>query len=343
MRNNRKEIRRIVIVAIVIWFLSLLVFAIPVIGTGQADFFCLYGVWNLGIFSFAYLFISRKVSVVMQQVDDCIQSLIDGSPIQRFSAGEESLLGKFQMQIMKLYQILNSSRENEERQRKEMSSLIADLVHQINTPLTNIQIYSGFLMQDHAAKEEKAKLCEIINSQIEKLGWFADGFTKTARLEEDMRKLQPRQQKILPMILSAIDEISVQAEACGDEICLLGEQGIVAYFDQRWTEEAVFNLLDNAVKYGEEGSKICVKMTAYEIYVRIDVVNYGKPLPKEEYARVFDRYYRGENAACIKEGVGLGLYLVGQIVAGQGGYVKVGNFEGKGNVFSIFLLKSFRG
>lgn len=341
MRNNTKELKFVIWTVAAVCLFSLLAVCIFIGGTAKPLYVLVgYGIWNLCIFGIAWLIISRRVTDIMRQVDDCIQSMIDGQPVWNFPVGEESLLGKFQVQLMKLYQILSSSREREERQRKELSSLVADLIHQINTPLTNIQIYSGFLMQDDLVEEEKAQMCQIIDDQIEKLGWFADGFTKTARLEEDMRKLRPERQQILPMILSAIDEISVKAEAHGNEICLLGEQDIEAFFDRRWTEEAVFNLLDNAVKYGEEGGLIRVRMTAYDIYVRVDVINYGEPVPKEEYTALFNRYYRGKNASCIKEGVGLGLYLVRQIAAEQGGYVKVGDYKGKGTVFSLFLLKN---
>lgn len=340
MRNSTKELKIIVWTAAAAWLVSLLAFCILIGRTAQPLYVMMgYGVWNLCLFGTAWLVLSRRINGVMRQVDDCIQSMIQGDPVWNFPMGEESLLGKFQVQLIKLYQILNSSRENEERQRKQLGSLVADLIHQINTPLTNIQIYSGFLMQDGLTGEEKTKMCQIIHDQIEKLGWFAEGFAKTAKLEEDVRKLHPERQQILPMILSAIDEISVEAEAHGNEICLLGEQNIEALFDRRWTEEAVFNLLDNAVKYGEEGRPVHVRMTAYEIYVRIDVVNYGEPVPREEYTMLFNRYYRGKNASCIKEGVGLGLYLVRQIAAEQGGYVKVGDHKGEGTVFSLFLKK----
>ncbi len=341
MKNNRMQMKWIVIAAIIIWLASLAVFAAGAVHTGitSAVYMCMYGIWNLILFSMAYLVVSRKITNIMRQVDDSIQSMIDGVPVRSFPEGEESLLGKFQVQLTKLYQILSQSRENEEKLRKEMSSLVSDMVHQINTPLTNVQMYTSFLIQDGISEQEKARMCEIVSSQIEKLGWFADGFTKTARLDEDMRKLRPEHQPILPMILSAIDEISAKAEAHGDEICLEGEQDIEAVYDRRWTEEAVFNLLDNAVKYGEENSKIYVRMTSYEIYVKVDVINYGKPVPKEDYTVIFNRYYRGNNAAFIKEGVGLGLYLTREIAAGQGGYVKVGNYRGEGTIFSLFLLK----
>lgn len=276
----------------------------------------------------------------MARVCAQIQSLIDGRPEPEFSSAEDTLLGKFQVQILRLYEILNGAKEEEIRMRKEMSEVVADLVHQINTPLANIQMYSGFLMQDDLTQEERTRVCGIIETQVEKLSWFADGFAKTARLEENIMQIQPQPQPILPMVLSAIDQISLKAQQRGMEILLEGKQNISAVYDRRWTEEALFNVLDNAVKYGQEGKNITVRMTAYELFVRIDVENYGKPIAKNCYNQLFKRFWRGENAALVKEGVGLGLYLTRKILVHQGGYILVEDHEEKGNIFGIFLRKN---
>lgn len=341
MRNNNKEIQRTAGIAAGIWLLSLTVFLV-VCSNVKGNMLLLvgiYGLWNLMIFSAAYRIISRNVNRVLDEVNQCIQSMINGAPEWKFSEQEESLLGKFQSQIVKLYQILEGAREREEKQHEQLSSLVADLVHQVNTPLTNIQMYSGFLMQDDLEKEEKEELCAVIGAQVEKLGWFAEGFTKTVRLEEDIRKLKPESRPVIDVVLGAIDQISLKAKMNGNEIQMSGDQEAGAVYDRRWTEEALFNILDNAVKYGEQGMPVRIMVTAYELFVRIDIMNYGKVIPSEEYPKIFMRYYRGGNASFVKEGIGLGLYLAREIVTDQGGYIKVGSAKGMGNVFSVFLKK----
>ena len=118
-----------------------------------------------------------------------------------------------------------------------------------------------------------------------------------------------------------------------------GDREAQAVYDRRWTEEALFNILDNAVKYGEPGMPVCVTVTSYELFVRIDIMNYGNEITGEEYPRIFMRYYRGGNAVFVKEGIGLGLYLSREIITDQGGYIKVSSAKGMGNVFSVFLKK----
>ncbi len=339
--DRRKRVRWIIGITAGIWIISLFVFLLYSKREGNAGLaaIALYGLWNIFVFSISYWRILRTVNMVLYDMNDSIQSLIDGKPRPHFKEEEESLPGKFQMQLMKLYRIMNAAKDEEQKVRREMSGMVADLVHQVNTPITNIQMYSGFLTQDELTREEKIKMCGVINAQVEKLGWFAEGFSKTARLETDIMKVSPKPQPILPMVVSAIDQIALKAQKRGNEIALEGNQDICAVYDRRWTEEALFNILDNAVKYGKEKMPVTVEMTAYNLFVRIDVRNWGPAIPKEEYSKIFARFYRGRNAA-MTEGVGLGLYLARKILTEQGGYVKAGEYGKKGNEFSIFLRKA---
>lgn len=342
MLDSRKRVRQIIGITAGIWIISLLVFLLYSrikvnTGTGAIAF---YGLWNIFVFSASYWKILKTVNTVLCDMNDSIQSLIDGKPRQHFKEEEESIPGKFQMQLMKLYRIMDASKEKEQKMRGEMSGMVADMVHQVNTPITNIQMYSQFLAQDELTQEEKVQMSEVINTQVEKLGWFAEGFAKAARLETGIMQLYPKPQPILPIVTGAIDQVSLKARKRGNEIILEGNQDICAVYDRRWTEEAVFNILDNAVKYGKEGMPITVEMTAYSLFVRIDVRNWGTLIPKEEYSRIFTRFYRGSSAAMIEEGAGLGLYLTRKILTEQGGYVKAGAYGKKGNEFSLFLRKA---
>ncbi len=340
MTDNRKLVGRTVKTAGIVWAISFafFLFICPQIETRTAV--AVYGVWNLLVFGAAYLRISCNVTTVLKKADECVQSMIDGEPVRMFSEEEESVLGKFQSRIRKLYEILDGAREREEKLHSELSALVADLVHQVNTPLTNIQMYCGFLVQDELPQKDREQIAEVVSAQVEKLGWFAEGFTKTMRLEDDIRRLNPVKQPLAEAVLAAVDQISLKAKENGNEVMFSGDQTACAVYDRRWTEEAVFNLLDNAVKYGEKGMPVKVSIVAYELFVRIDITNYGQVIPESEYPKLFMRYYRGENAAFVKEGIGLGLYLAREIVTEQGGYIKVGKTGNIGNVFSVFLRKS---
>lgn len=274
----------------------------------------------------------------MIQANDIMEQLILGREVKYFSENEDSLLGKFQARAGRLYDIHSAQEQREKELRDQISRSVSDLVHQINTPIANIKMYSEFLKEDSLTTEERRHFADNLERQARKLSWLGEGFAKVSRLETGIISLKPKLQPVLPVVLSAVDQVSLKAEQHGNDICLEGRQDLKACLDRKWTEEVFFNLLDNAVKYSAPESRIFVELLEYEMYIRINVCSQGTKVEREEFARVFQRFYRGRNAE-EQEGVGLGLYLAREIVNGQRGYMK-GEYElEKGNVFSVFLRR----
>ena len=134
----------------------------------------------------------------------------------------------------------------------------------------------------------------------------------------------------------------LSAEAKKIEVEAICPEELQLPHDKKWTAEAIFNLLDNAVKYTPAGGKIRVEAVPQEMYTRIDVSDTGKGIREEHQAAVFRRFYREEEVAGIP-GLGIGLYLTREIISQQGGYIRLTSSEGEGSVFSVYLLnKEFR-
>lgn len=115
-----------------------------------------------------------------------------------------------------------------------------------------------------------------------------------------------------------------------------GGQELLAMYDARWTQEALVNVLDNAVKYSPAGSTVTVAVRALELFVCINVEDEGMGVPEEERAKIFGRFYRGANAV-QEEGCGVGLYLTRMILQKEGGYVRVQPRREGGSSFQIYL------
>lgn len=112
--------------------------------------------------------------------------------------------------------------------------------------------------------------------------------------------------------------------------------GIVLAHDRKWTSEAPFNILDNAVKYTPTGGDIQVSVQSWEFYVKINITDSGKGIAEGRQGMIFKRFYRQEEVHDI-EGIGIGLYLGREIVTMQGRYSKVASTVGYGSRFSVFL------
>ena len=168
----------------------------------------------------------------------------------------------------------------------------------------------------------------------EKLDFLIQALVKSSRLESGVIAVHPKEETVSPMIGQAVTQAALKAERKGITINCDQLAG-TAFFDRKWTAEALYNLLDNAVKYSPPGSMIRISAIEYPMFYRIDIADEGRGIPEEEQTLIFKRFYRAQDAA-QEEGIGIGLYLTREILKKQGGYVKVRSEYGKGSVFSVF-------
>lgn len=147
--------------------------------------------------------------------------------------------------------------------------------------------------------------------------------------------IKPEREVVDQLIETSLEEILPKAVAKNIALNRSHFNG-TACFDRKWTAEALFNILDNAVKYTPEGGSITIAATAYEMFYRIDIADNGIGIAEEELNKVFCRFYRSPEVN-QGEGVGIGLYLAREIISAQGGYIKVKSSKGSGSVFSVFL------
>ena len=150
------------------------------------------------------------------------------------------------------------------------------------------------------------------------------------------KALRPEPSALGPAVRRAAEQYRPRAEAKQIALTVDVPEGLTAVFDAKWTEEALCNLLDNAVKYTPDGGCVAVRAQAYERFCRVDVADTGCGVAEDEQAKIFGRFYRSPSAAQTP-GVGVGLYLTRQILAREGGYVKVSSAPGRGSTFSLFL------
>lgn len=249
---------------------------------------------------------------------------------------DESLLSALETKLSQYLSASSVSKQNLQAEKDAMKTMIADLSHQTKTPVANLLLYTQLLSEQELPTQSRGYVTAL-EHQAETLRFFIESLIKTSRLEAGILVFHPKPAPLQPTLESAAAQVQPKAEAKGLTLTVEPTQHS-ALFDPKWTAEALYNLLDNAVKYTPAGGTVAVRATTYQFFCRIDVVDTGIGIPEADHARVFQRFYRAAAAHDV-EGVGIGLYLSRQIATGQGGYIKVSSTPGKGSTFSLFLPK----
>ncbi|MDE7286958.1 MAG: sensor histidine kinase, partial [Lachnospiraceae bacterium] len=193
------------------------------------------------------------------------------------------------------------------------------------------------LLQEKETDPELVPIVTNIKEQSEKLDFLIRSLVKASRLESEVLMLNPKQEAIMPCIRAAAAGAE-EAAALKEISLIIEETDAKANYDRKWTEEAIGNLLDNAIKYSSAGSEVRVRVTEYEMFAAVSVTDSGIGIREEEQAQIFERFYRSAEVA-EEKGVGIGLYLVREIAAKQGGYVRVKSKHGAGSTFSLYMAK----
>lgn len=277
------------------------------------------------------LWLRKTMNTLDRMLDDAISGAF--TPVHF----DESRLSAVEMKLRQYLEASGVSAARMAEDRARVQGLIADISHQTKTPIANLLLYAGLLADRDLPADCRAYVGQL-TAQAEKLRFLIESMVKAGRLETGVIAVKPRPADIGALTKDAVRAAQPEAARRGVQLtCLPAE--ITACFDPKWTQEALSNLIDNAVKYTPAGGSVTVSATPYELFCRIDVTDTGPGIPEAEQARIFERFYRSP-AVQDAQGVGLGLYLAREIAAANGGYIKVSARSGKGSTFSLFLPKT---
>ena len=218
---------------------------------------------------------------------------------------------------------------------------VANVSHEIKTPLTAIKGFVETLRLGNVDKpEETERFLGIIEKHVDRLSFIVEDLLSLSRIEqEDEREaIQIEKGVILDVLKSAIQICRSKAEEKKIEINHICDPKLTSYFDSSLLEQALVNLLDNAIKYSEPGSTIYMKANLNDAEVKIIVEDRGIGIAKKHLPRLFERFYRVDKARSRNlGGTGLGLAIVKHIAQAHGGNVTVESTLGEGSVFTIHL------
>ena len=278
----------------------------------------------------------KRLSHFTSNLCRTLDNMIDGNEELQKSNDSETLFARINHRLIRLYEIMQKNRHKIDMERQELQMLISDISHQVKTPVSNLQMVTDTLLTKPVSEEERMDFLQGIRSQTDKLDFLFQALVKTSRLETGAIRLEKKDSSLFHTLAQAMSSIVYAAEKKEIAVSVDCPENLIISHDSKWTSEALFNLLDNAVKYTPPGGKISVSVVLWEMYVELKVTDTGKGISESNQASIFRRFYREEEVH-EQQGVGIGLYLAREIVTRQGGYIKVVSEPGHGSEFSIML------
>ena len=259
------------------------------------------------------------------------RAIAGGFSEERF---DETELSALEGRLARFLRGSAAARRTVETEQAAVKTLIADISHQTRTPIANLLLYASLLSESELDPRQREQV-NALSAQAEKLSFLIKALVKASRLEAGIVAPAPAVNPVGPLLENAVEQEGPAALA--KQITLTAEpfDGSAA-FDPRWTGEALGNVVNNAVKYTPPGGRVSVSAQLLDSFCRIDVADTGPGVPEGDQAAVFNRFYRG-GATRAAEGLGLGLYLAREILARQGGYIRLSSRPGEGCVFSLYL------
>ena len=259
------------------------------------------------------------------------RAIAGGFSEERF---DETELSALEGRLARFLRGSAASRKAVETEQAAVKTLIADISHQTRTPIANLLLYASLLSESELDPRQREQV-DALSAQAEKLSFLIKALVKASRLEAGIVAPAPAVNPVGTLLENAVEQEAPAALAKQITITAGPFDGSAA-FDPRWTGEALGNVVNNAVKYTPPGGRVSVSAQLLDSFCRIDVADTGPGVPESEQAAVFNRFYRG-GATRAAEGLGLGLYLAREILARQGGYIRLSSRPGEGCIFSLYL------
>ena len=220
----------------------------------------------------------------------------------------------------------------------QQSDLIAEIVHEMRTPLTSVIAYADLIQRPGATHTQCAQFAGIIQSEAERINEITKNFLDLARLESGRASLARDPVYMSTVIHMAVNVVRPQADAKDIRLSVDVPPALPPVIgDAQRLHQALLNLLSNAIKYCRPGDRVTVTARHEGGYLAVSVADTGPGIPKDAVPHLFERFYRVPGAEKQASGTGLGLSITAQIIEVHGGEIQVTSGEGQGATFTCTL------
>ena len=287
-------------------------------------------------FGAAFFVFTKARYKSIARISDQIDLVLHNADHLYISESDEGELSILQSEIIKMTLRIREQNEALKKEKNHLADSLADIAHQLRTPLTSANLILSLLKNNPEEKERKALLQETQGLFIQ-MEWLIRSLLKLSRLDADIVVFQMEKIDINGLINAALRPFLIAMELHNIQVQIDIPKGIEIIGDAGWLSEAIQNILKNCMESAGDGGKIEIACEDTVLFTQITLHDSGTGFAKEDLPHLFDRFYRGKDSCAT--GYGIGLALCKTIIARQGGTVNAKNHPQGGAVFSIRFPK----
>lgn len=247
--------------------------------------------------------------------------------------GELSILKN---NLYKVITLLQSQNEYLKNDKLYLADSIADISHQLKTPLTSMMVMCE-LLENEENPDKRQEFVAVINNQLSKMKWLITNILKISKLDADATEFKREEVSILSVLDDSLKPFVLTAEL-KNIVIQNGANDFVFIGDESWTVEAVSNIVKNCLEHTNDGGKIIIASDSTNLYNKLTISDNGCGIAEEDLPHIFERFYHGKNSS--KDSVGIGLALAKTVFEKENASVSVESEQGRGSVFEIRFYKS---
>lgn len=298
-----------------------------------------FGVFTL-VFTALLLLISikstysryKKIYELSADVDRILHGNNTNLSLDKYQEGELAVL---QSEIHKMTLRLREQRQQLQEDKRYLANALADISHQVRTPLTSINLLVDLLSEPDITDERRMKLTHELIALLSRIDWLITTLLKISKLDAGTVQFKPETISLHELTCKATEPLLIPIEIREQDLYVEANGDFTG--DVSWTMEAISNIVKNCMEHTPNGGEIRIAASENLLFTEIIISDSGTGISKEDLPHIFDRFYKSKNAG--DKNFGIGLSLARMIITNQNGMIKAENNATKGAVFTIRFYK----
>ena len=281
----------------------------------------------------------RKENKTIREITEYIKKLNEKKYELKIEENTENELSKLKNELYKITVMLKEEAEESMDAKKTLKVAIEDISHQLKTPLTSMSIMLDNIIENPDMESDTRNLfIHEINRQIKWINWLILSLLKLAKLDSNTIEFEKNNINVQNLVNNVIKNLEIPIDIKEQKIIITGDKNTSFVGDYNWENEAITNVLKNCIEHTDKNKNIYIKFEENNFYTKIEIIDEGNGIDKEDLKHIFKRFYKGKNSS--ESSIGIGLALAKTIIEKDNGQIVCTSEVNKGTKFEIRYMKN---